>query len=135
MRALLLLVGTAACSSSSAELHSAVMVDVEVARTRIAVDGEQIDPGTANAGHGVDIAFDLTALDADTPHTVVATGAVAGTIVVPATPCPMLCRQASCDTDDIRFAWTQVEVTSTGLALGCVRCDGASGNQIAEQCP
>jgi|SRR5579862_9099219 len=135
MRLLAGLLLCAACSSSETGLHGAVMVDVEVAGTTIAVDGATIDPGTAGAGHGVGVEFDLFALDADTAHTVVAAGAVNATLVVPANDCATLCPADSCDVDGVRFAWTQVVATAGGLALGCVRCDSATGSPIASQCP
>ena len=125
----------AACSSSATGLHGAVMVDVEVADTTIAIDGATIDPGTAGAGHGVGTVFDLDALDADTPHTVTAAGAVSATLTVPANDCAALCPADSCDLGGVRFAWTQVVATADGLALGCLRCDGATGTAIASACP
>jgi hypothetical protein len=136
MRALLAaLLGSACSSSVPPGLHAVVVVDVRVADTPLTIDGEPLDPGTANPGHGVSAAFDLDAWSDDVARVVTASGAVTGSITVPANPCAAVCAATACDLSDVRVAWTQVEVTTSGLALGCVRCDSGTGAQLASQCP
>ena len=139
MRALPIVILIAACTSPPSGKHVALGIDVEATGVEVTVNGQVVDPGTGDPGHGVGVRDSFDDWSEAFPYKVTAEsgGAVIGEITVPPRQCEQLCPglPGTCSMDDVHIEWTQVVVTATSIRQECVRCVGSSGLDVANECP